>query len=59
VRLYDITGIANLIGTVLIFVFFIPWRGRPPRNKAIGYIGFALVFVAAVVQITLRVSGGL
>ena len=58
-RLYDITGIANLIGVVLIFVFFIPWRGRPPRNRTIGYVGFALSFSAAVVQLTLRLGGGL
>lgn len=58
-KLHDITDIANLIGMVLIFVFFVPWRGRPPRNRTIGYIGFALSFSAAVVQLTLRLSEGL
>jgi len=59
VSLYDIVGIANLVGVALMLVFFFPWGGRPPRNRMIGNVGFAMIVVAAVGMLALRLGLGL
>jgi hypothetical protein len=55
VSLYHLPDIVILVGLALILVFFIPWRGRPPRNRMLGYVGFAMVVTAAL-MITLRLG---
>jgi hypothetical protein len=55
--LRDIAGIVNIVGVTLMLIFFIPWRGRPPRNKVLGNIGFAMVFAASVTVLGVWASG--
>jgi hypothetical protein len=58
-RLNDVAAIANIVGVTLVVIFTIPWRGRPPRNRVVGNIGLAMIFVAAVTHLTLWFSGRL
>jgi hypothetical protein len=53
VSLQDIPGIVNIVGVTLMFIFYVPWRGRPPRNKVIGNIGFVMVLSAAAAKLVL------
>ena len=39
--------IVQWIGLALLLIFGMPWKGRAPRNKALGLVGAALMVVAA------------
>jgi hypothetical protein len=53
VSLQDIPGIVNIVGVTLMLIFYVPWRGRPPRNRVIGNIGFVMVLSAAATKLVL------
>jgi len=55
----DIAAIVNIVGVTLVVIFTIRWGGRPPRNRVVGNIGLAMIFVAAVTHLTLWFSGRL
>ncbi|MEA3037057.1 MAG: hypothetical protein QOH04_2834 [Sphingomonadales bacterium] len=57
--LNDVAAIVNIVGVMLVVIFTIRWRGRPPRNRVVGSIGLAMIFVAAVTHLALWFSGRL
>jgi hypothetical protein len=59
VNLNDVAAIVNIVGVTLVAIFTIRWGGRPPRNRVVGYIGLAMIFVAAVTHLALWFSGRL
>jgi hypothetical protein len=58
-NLNDVAAIVNIVGVMLVVIFAIPWGGRPPRNKAVGNIGLAMIVVASVTHLALWASGRL
>ena len=58
-NLNDVAAIVNIVGVMLVVIFTIRWRGRPPRNRVVGNIGLAMIFVGAVTHLALWVSGRL
>ena len=56
-NLNDVAAIVNIVGVTLVVIFNVRWGGRPPRNRVVGNIGLAMIFVAAVTHLALRFSG--
>jgi len=59
VNLNDVAAIVNIVGVTLVAIFTIRWGRRPPRNRVVGNIGLAMIFVAGVTHLTLWFSGRL
>lgn len=55
--LNDIAAIVNIVGITLVLIFTVRWGGRPPRNRMVGNIGFAMIVVAGVTHLALWFSG--
>jgi hypothetical protein len=55
-NLNDVAAIVNIVGVMLVVIFSIRWGGRPPRNRAVGSIGLAMIFVASVTHLALWIS---
>lgn len=58
-NLNDVAAIVNIVGVMLVVIFTIRWGGRPPRNRVVGNIGFAMILVASATHLALWVSGRL
>jgi hypothetical protein len=54
--LNDVAAIVNIVGVMLVVIFAIRWRGRPPRNIVVGNIGLAMIFVGAATHLALWFS---
>lgn len=52
----DVAAIVNIFGVMLVVIFFIRWGGRPPRNRVVGSIGLAMIFIAAATHLALWIS---
>jgi hypothetical protein len=58
-NLNDVAAIVNILGVMLAVIFAIRWGGRPPRNRVVGTIGLAMIFVASATHLALWYSGRL
>lgn len=58
-NLNDVAAIVNIVGVMLVVIFTIRWGGRPPRNRVVGNIGFAMILVASATHLALWFSGRL
>lgn len=58
-NLNDVAAVVNIVGVMLVVIFTIRWGGRPPRNRVVGNIGFAMILVASVTHLALWFSGRL
>lgn len=56
-NLNDVAAIVNIVGVALVVIFTVRRGGRPPRNRVVGNIGLAMIFVGAVTHLALRFSG--
>ena len=55
-NLNDVAAIVNVVGVMLVLIFTVRWRGRPPRNAVVGNIGIAMIVVGAVTHLVLWLS---
>ena len=56
-NLNDVAAIVNIVGVTLVAIFTVRWGGRPPRNRLVGNIGLAMIFLAGATHLALWFSG--